>query len=97
MVLPLTALVIDSQDCDILVGVPFCKQNDVIPLMKKEQVMIGGSIYHYGKSAKRPSVHEIFKVDSFILRNSCAKVVLPGDFYEFSSTGLDRFNGEVVI
>ena len=95
--LPLTALVIDSQDCDILVGVPFCKQNDVIPLMKKEQVMIGGSIYHYGKSAKRPSVHEIFKVDSFILRNSCAKVVLPGDFYEFSSTDLDSFNGEVVI
>ena len=95
--LPLTALVIDSQDCDILVGVPFCKQNDVIPLMKKEQVTIGGSIYHYGKSAKRPSVHEIFKVDSFILRNSCAKVVLPGDYYEFSSKDLHNFNGEIVI
>ena len=27
--LPLTALVIDNDDCDILVGVPFCTQNEV--------------------------------------------------------------------
>ena len=95
--LPLTALVIDRQDCDILVGVPFCKENDVIPLMKKEQVMIGGSKYSYGKSAKRPSIHEIFRVESFMLRNSSAKVVLPGDYYEFSSKDLHSFNGEIVI
>ena len=96
-ILPLTALVVDIHDCDILVGVPFCAQHDVVPFMKKEQVMINGSVYHYGKSAKRPSVHEILKVDSFVLRNDRAKVILPGDFYEFQSTDLKRFDGEIVI
>ena len=95
--LPLTALVIDRQDCDILVGVPFCKENDVIPLMKKGQIMINGSKYSYGKSLKRPSIHEIFRVESFMLRNSSAKVILPGDYYEFTSKDLHRFNGEIVI
>ena len=84
--LPVTALVVDIHDCDILVGVPFCAQHNVVPLMKKQQVLINGSVYHYGKSARRPSVHDILKVDSFVLRNDRAKVILPGDFYEFHST-----------
>ena len=95
--LPLTALVIDNNDCDILVGVPFCTQNDIIPLMRKKQVSIGGRIYHYGNSSKKPSVQDIYKVDSFLLRNESAKVVLPGDYFEYSSDALAKFNGEVVI
>ena len=63
--LPLTALVIDNDDCDILVGVPFCTQNDVVPLMSKKQVLIGDSVYHYGNSAKRPSA-----LNSMITRSS---------------------------
>ena len=95
--LPLTALVIDNDDCDILVGVPFCTQNEVVPLMSKRQVMIGESVYHYGNSAKRPSVHKVYMVDSFLIRNKSAKVVLPGDYLEYSSEDLGSFNGEVLI
>ena len=95
--LPLTALVIDNDDCDILVGVPFCTQNDVVPLMSKKQVLIGDSVYHYGGSAKRPSVQNVYKVESFLLSNKSAKVVLPGDYFEYSSEDLNGFNGEVLI
>ena len=82
---------------DILVGVPFCSENDVVPLMKKQQVMIGDSIYHYGGPAKKPSVQEVFKVDSFLLRNKSAQVVLPGEFVEYSCKELESFNGDITI
>ena len=97
--LSLSALVIDKQKCDILVGTPFCKQHDVVLYFSREEISINGSIYKYGKSGeiRRPSVSEVFKVDSYMLRNSCAKVVLPGDFYEFSSKDLHGLNGEVLI
>jgi hypothetical protein len=96
-ILPLTALVVDRLDCDILGGVPFCKQNDISVLLKKEQVLIGESKFSYGKNARKPSVQEILRCESFILRNDSPKVLLPGDYVEFSSQDLSNFDGEIAI
>ena len=45
--LPLTALIIDSLDCDVLASVPFCKENDIQVHLKDEKISIGNSKVPY--------------------------------------------------
>ena len=94
--LPLTALVVDSLDCDVLAGVPFCKENDIQVHLKDEKISIDNSKVPYGCKPKS-ICHDIFRTESLILRNDSAKVILPGEFLEFSSESLKQFDGEVAI
>ena len=96
--LSITALVMDTLDCDILAGIPFCKSNDVHVHMKAEQITIGNVTIPYGagRHLSRPN-SRIRRVDSCVVRNEKSQVVLPGEYVEVSSNDLANFNGEVAI
>ena len=93
--LPITALAVHSLDCDILAGVPFCKDNDIHVHLKDELISVGNTQVPYG--CKPKVCHDIYRTESFILCNDTAKVILPGEFIEFSSESLKQFDGEVAI
>ena len=94
--LPITALVVDGLDCDILAGVPFCKENDITVHLRDEMISIGDVKVPYGTKSEAPC-HDIYRTDSFILRSDTNQVLLPGDFVEFKSDSLKDFEGEVAI
>ena len=48
IVLPLTALVVESMDSDILAGVPFCHRNNIEFSFAKQVVYIQGKAFPYG-------------------------------------------------
>ena len=81
MNLPITALVVTSLDCDILGGVPFCRENDIGVHLKDEEFSLHGKRLSYG--AKPKQVKNIFRVESVLLRNDTDKVVIPREFIEF--------------
>ena len=93
--LPVTALVVDTIDCDILAGVPFCKENDIQVYLKKKTISIGSSNFAYGNKPTKQS--DIFRTESFILRSDNSHVILPGKYLEFSSTPLKLYEGEISI
>ena len=78
--MPITALVLDSLDFDILAGRPFCKVNDIQIHLRSECMYIGDLKIPYGAKSKEESC--IYRVESYILRNDSAKVLLPGEFLE---------------
>ena len=96
--LPLTALVMDKLDCDILAGTPFCKANDIHVHLKSEKITIGDVTIPYGAgrsvSSKESSVRQ---VNSYIVRNDTPKVLLPGEFVEITDSSLSNFDVEVAI
>ena len=96
--LPITALVVDSLDCDILAGMPFCVENDVTVHCLLRQISIKSITFNYGEkleSAAKGS--KLYKVDSFIVRNNKKTVLLPGEYLEFSSEELEGYEGDVAI
>ena len=86
MILPIDALVMETLDCDILVGIPFCK--DIKVHLKKGEISIRGIRIPYG--AKISDDHTIYAAESFLLRNDSAKVIFPGEFLELHSSILDH-------
>ena len=72
LMLPITALVFDKLDCDILAGIPFCKVNDIQIHLKSECICIGDMKIPYGARSKEAS--NIYCAESYILRNDTAKV-----------------------
>ena len=93
--LPIDALVVDSMDCDILVGVPFCKENDITVHLKQDQISIQGIRIPYGA---KPSIqHDIYRTESYLLRNNSSKVLFPGEFLEIQSDNLVGYNSEIAI
>ena len=95
MILPIDALVMETLDCDILVGLPFCKDNDVEVHLKKDEISIRGTRIPYG--AKISANHTIYAAESFLLCNDSAKVLFPGEFLELHSDSLSGYNGEISI
>ena len=94
--LPVSALVMDKLDCDILAGVPFCKENDITVHLKDEKLAIHSIKIKYGQ--KSASIcHEIYRSESFLIRNVKVKALLPGDYMEFESEDLKGYNGEIAI
>ena len=91
LMLPITALVLDKLDCDILAGIPFCKVNDIQIHSKSECICIGDMKIPYGARSKEAS--NIYCAESYILRNDTAKVILPGEFLEIQSNELKPFDG----
>ena len=58
--LPVSALVMDKLDCDILAGVPFYKENDITVHLKDEKLAIHSIKIKYGQ--KSASIcHEIYR------------------------------------
>lgn len=98
MKLPLTALVMDKLDCDILGGIPFCKTNDVHVHLKSKQLTIGDITIPYGAGRKTTEpISNIRRVSSCVLQPNSSQVVLPGEFLEISNSNLLNFDGEVAI
>ena len=95
--LPITALVIEKLDCDILAGIPFCKANDIHVHLKAETITIGSTVnipYGFKDSSSHANIR---RIDSILLRNDIEKVVMPGDYEEFKCKDLQQFDGEVAI
>ena len=94
--LPLTALVMENLDCDILGGTPFCKENDVSVHFKQEEITIQNIRVPYG--TKRPSKpHDIYRVESFVLRNDQHRVLMPGECVEIECDNLYGYDDEISI
>ena len=91
--LPVTALVMDKLDCDILGGVPFCKDNDISVHLKDELLSVQGINLPYGANCSNAS-SEVYQAT---LRNDNAKVLFPGDFVEMRDESLKLLNGEIAI
>ena len=75
--LPITALVIEKLDCDILVGIPFCKTKDIHIHLRAETISIGSTVnipngFRYLCGHANP--HRM---------NDIKKVVTPSDYVEF--------------
>ena len=94
--LPVTALVLDKLDCDILAGIPFCKSNDIQIHMKSESISISDIKIPYGaRDIVKPFI--INRAESVIVRNDSAKVIMPGEYIEIYADELKSFDGEVAI
>lgn len=95
-VLPIEALVTDSLDCDILAGVPFCRNNNINAYMGSDEISIHGTRIPYG--CKPSDQHEVFRVQtSAIIRTTNPAVIYPGEYLEISDSGFDQYEGEVAI
>ena len=93
--LPVTALVLDKLDCDILAGIPFCKSNDIQIHMKSKSISIGDIKIPYGaRDIVKPFI--INRAESVIVRN---EVIMPGEYVEIYADAdeLKSFDGEVAI
>jgi len=85
--LPITALVIEKLDCDILAGTPYCKFNDIHVHLKAETISISSTVIPYG-SKHSTDQSKIRRIDSVLLRNDSEKVLMPGDYVEFKCKDL---------
>ena len=96
MDLPITALVLDKLDCDILAGIPFCKANDIQVHLKSECISVRDVKIPYGARGIG-RVYDIKHTESSVVHNNSTKVLMPGDFVEIYADELKSFNGEVAI
>ena len=81
MDLPITALVLDKTDCDILAGIPFFKINDIVVHLKDEYITIKDLRFHMEQRIA-------------IVCNDTAKVVIPGEFVEIYADELNALKGK---
>ena len=90
-------LVNDSlTDCDILAGVPFGECNEVVLHLPTRTIVVMGQSIPYG--SKPPSIqHDIYRTQSMVLRNDSSRVLLPGEYVEFTSPTLEEYEGEIAI
>ena len=94
--LPIEALVTDSLDCDILAGVPFCKSNNIDVHLGSEEISLNQKRIPYG--SKPDSIqHDIYRVQSTVLRNDSKAVVYPGEFLEINNPSISNYEGEIAI
>ena len=94
--LPISALVLEKLDCDILAGIPFCKSNDVHIHLKSETISIGDKTIPYGGKIKSNGQSRVCRVKSFIVRNNAAQIVMPGAYFELQHDDLRQYD-EVAI
>ena len=95
MSISITRLVMDNLDCDVLAGVPFCKDNKVDVHLHDEEISIDSMRIPYG--AKPEVSHDIFRAESLILSSTEKNVVMPGEFIEYDHGSLGSYEGEVAI
>ena len=93
--MPISGLVMDNLDCDILAGVPFCRENKISINLHKEEISIDKICIPYGAKPEKPQ--QIYRAESLILSSDERKVVMPGEFIEYEHNSLSNYEGEVVI
>ena len=94
--LPIEALVTDSLDCDILAGVPFCRNNDINAYMGSDEISIHGTRIPYGCNPS--DQQDIYRVQtSSIIRNPSSTVIYPGEYLEINDSEFMNYEGEVAI
>ena len=94
--LPIEALVTNSLDCDILAGVPFCRNNDINAYMGSDEISIHGTRIPYG--CKPTDQHEVYRVQtSYILRTPSQTVIYPGEYLEVNVSDFEKHESEVAI
>ncbi len=85
---PLQAVVVEHLDCDVLVGMPFLKENDIVLDIPSDRIVIGGTLsipYTTSQIAKL----QANRTSSFLLRSDEKFVLMPGEYREFQNpTGL---------
>ncbi len=95
-------LVNSSIDCDILAGCPFCEENAVDVFPRRREISIGDGkdcppvVIAYG-SQPASIQHDIYRVESTLVRNNSPQVILPGEFVELKSPDYQRYEGEVAL
>ena len=95
LTLSISALVVEKLDCDILAGVPFCEDHNVVIYLREKQFSIHTKTYPYG--TKTTAVKNIFRVESLSLKSDADKIIMPGDFLEVTDKSLLGFEGEVSV
>ena len=92
--LPLDALVVDVLDTDILLGVPFCVENDVSVYLRRKVVDIQGVKISYDQQPR--DIRS--KNGAMILPNTVSTVVYPGEFLELQCGDIQSLcDGEEVM
>ena len=82
----LDALVVRKLDVEILAGNPFLATNDIAIRPAKREIVIGGSdVVHYGTPAKTTPHSTARRTQSFLLRNQSQTVVLPGAYLQLTT------------
>ncbi|CAB4008750.1 Retrovirus-related Pol poly from transposon opus [Paramuricea clavata] len=82
----LDALVVRQLDVDILAGNPFLSKNDIAIRPAKREILIGGTdVVHYGQPAKSIPHSAARRTQSFLLRSPQHMVVLPGDYLQLTT------------
>ena len=97
MDLPITVLVLEKLDCNILAGIPFCKTNNIHIHLKSKSLSIRDCTVPYGSSDGTKEQSKIFRVESYILWNDAVQVLMPGDYVELQDDNLRKYKGEVSI
>ena len=79
----LEAVVVQELDCDILAGVPFMRENDIVLDIPKDNIIIKGKHFiSYNPSRKGCVPLEVRRSQSFLLRTNSSRTLLPGEFIE---------------
>ncbi len=83
----LQALVVEQLDCDVLTGVPFMKQNNIVLDLPNDRVIIANKHFvPYGPTDAHGKEHSSIRLsNSFLLRAKTSQVLLPGEFVELTS------------
>ncbi|KAK6194705.1 hypothetical protein SNE40_000288 [Patella caerulea] len=82
MQLKLDALVVQDLDAEILGGMPFLKQNNIVLDIPNDSIRIGNQVIQYYFSKAVASSAVVRRTDSFLLRANVSKVVYPGEYLE---------------
>ena len=80
----LEALVVKQLDCEILAGMPFMKDNNIILDIPKDQIIIDDKhciTYTKHNLLDKPKIR---RTDSYLLRAAEKRVIFPGEFAQFN-------------
>ena len=80
--LSLQAVVVEELDCDVLGGMPFMQDNDIVLDLPKHKIVIGGKHEISYSPYRQRSSHSCRSV---ILRPTKRQVLFPGDYIEVPS------------
>jgi len=75
----LQAVCMQDLDCDILAGVPFMRENNIVLDLPKDRLIVQGKPITYESRKKASSIK------SFLLRANCKEVLYPGDYLEIQA------------
>ena len=74
--------------CDLLVGMPFLKENDIAIRPATNQLIIDGTEFVPYDPIRRAQVNQISRVTHFTVQSTVRQVILPGQCGEFSVPGV---------